>query len=44
MAEEESGSQPAAGDMNQVDLEELARKIYEIFLRELLLENERTGR
>lgn len=41
---EESGSQPAVADSNDIDLEELARKIYEIFLRELLLENERTGR
>jgi hypothetical protein len=43
MAEVETGSQSGT-ETPAVDLEELARKIYELLLRELLLENERTGR
>ncbi len=43
MPEEEPESQPAP-QAPAPDLEELARKIFELLLRELLLENERTGR
>ena len=45
---EETASQQAPQQASQpssdVDLEELARLIYELLRRELLLENERTGR
>jgi hypothetical protein len=43
MPEEELESQPAP-QTSTPNLEELARKIFELLLRELLLENERTGR
>jgi hypothetical protein len=43
MPEEEPESQPAPQTPTP-NLEELARKIFELLLRELLLENERTGR
>ncbi len=41
--EPQAESQPTV-PQSGVDLEELARKIFEILLRELQLENERTGR
>jgi len=43
MPAEEPESQPAP-QPPAIDLEELSRKIFELLLRELLLENERTGR
>ncbi len=43
MAEEESGSQQVQQPPG-IDLEELARILYELLKHELLLENERTGR
>ncbi len=38
-----SESQPAP-QTSGIDLEELAREIFELLLREILLENERIGR
>jgi hypothetical protein len=43
--ETEDAPGPAAAAPNPgIDLEELARKIFELLLREIQLENERTGR
>jgi hypothetical protein len=48
MPETEPESEPApqtpTASASALDLEELARKIFELLLRELLSENERTGR
>ncbi len=41
----EAKTQPETGAAAQgIDLEELARKIFELLLREIMLENERLGR
>jgi len=39
----DTGSQPA-GNLSTSELEELARKVVELLLREMKLENERSGK
>jgi hypothetical protein len=41
---QDTTSEEPATELAALDLDELARKVVELLLRELLLENERTGK